>query len=249
MPLEFSARFSCLKRRYRYFFVGDGMNLPKMREAANLLLGTHDFRNFCKIDAANVDNYERTISAIHIRHSYLFSSGSSFRSQMCEAIVEGTAFLWHQIRCIMAILFLIGKGLEDPSVISSLLDVNTCPGKPQYNMASEVPLVLYDCEYEGLEFKVSQFAQQKVWEEFDRRFLDSWIRTALCYGFVEEATKSAVESNASQTAWSGIQGAASRSSNRRYQKLLERTCAVTLEEKKKRVERKRKRLSQDEEST
>lgn len=32
--------------------------------------------------------------------------------------VRGTAFLWHQVRCMTAVLFLIGQGLEKPQVDS-----------------------------------------------------------------------------------------------------------------------------------
>lgn len=34
--------------------------------------------------------------------------------------VCGTAFLWHQVRCMMAVLFLIGKRLEAPDVSVAL---------------------------------------------------------------------------------------------------------------------------------
>lgn len=30
--------------------------------------------------------------------------------------IKGSAFLWHQIRCMVAILFLIGQGFESPNV-------------------------------------------------------------------------------------------------------------------------------------
>ena len=35
---------------------------------------------------------------------------------MYEITVTGKAFLQHQIRCMVAILFLIGNGLEKPEV-------------------------------------------------------------------------------------------------------------------------------------
>lgn len=35
---------------------------------------------------------------------------------MCELTVVGNAFLWHQIRCIVAILLLIGEDKESPEV-------------------------------------------------------------------------------------------------------------------------------------
>lgn len=41
--------------------------------------------------------------------------------------IVGHAFLWHQIRCIMAVLVLIGQGNEDPSIITELLDVERNP--------------------------------------------------------------------------------------------------------------------------
>lgn len=36
--------------------------------------------------------------------------------RMCELVVVGQAFLWHQIRCIVAILFLIAQGKEELEV-------------------------------------------------------------------------------------------------------------------------------------
>ncbi|KAL7813782.1 pseudouridine synthase [Trichoderma gracile] len=59
--------------------------------------------------------------------------------------VRGSAFLWHQIRHMVAVLFLVGQGLEKPSVVSELLDVERNPRRPNYVMADEVPLVLWDC--------------------------------------------------------------------------------------------------------
>lgn len=37
-----------------------------------------------------------------------------------------------QVRCMMAVLLLIGQQLEAPEVIDQLLDVNKHPRKPQY---------------------------------------------------------------------------------------------------------------------
>jgi tRNA pseudouridine38/39 synthase len=59
--------------------------------------------------------------------------------------VRGSAFLWHQIRCMVAVLFMVGQGLEDASVIDRLLDVTAEPRRPAYILANETPLVLWDC--------------------------------------------------------------------------------------------------------
>lgn len=41
--------------------------------------------------------------------------------------IKGKAFLWHQIRCIMGVLILIGQNREDVNVIKELLDVDQNP--------------------------------------------------------------------------------------------------------------------------
>lgn len=68
-----------------------------------------------------------------------------------ELIIECNSFLWHQIRCIVALLFLVGQGREEPSVITELFNVDKYPCKPQYSMSSEIPLVLFDCQYESVD--------------------------------------------------------------------------------------------------
>ncbi|KAK9216409.1 hypothetical protein WN944_008418 [Citrus x changshan-huyou] len=82
-------------------------------------------------------------------------SASFEGNQLCAIKIRGSAFLWHQVRCMVAVLFMIGQGLESIDVIESLLDTNGIPRKPQYNMAPEIPLVLQSCEFEGLKFTCS----------------------------------------------------------------------------------------------
>ena len=45
-----------------------------------------------------------------------------------------------QVRCMVAVLVMVGQGLEEPGVVQQLLDVGTVDRKPQYNMAPEVLL-------------------------------------------------------------------------------------------------------------
>jgi tRNA pseudouridine38/39 synthase len=66
-----------------------------------------------------------------------------------------------QVRCIVAVLLMVGRGLEKPEVVQQLLDVGANPCKPQYNMAAEEPLLLYDCEFEGLEWQRSAASIQR----------------------------------------------------------------------------------------
>ncbi|NWU72306.1 PUS3 synthase, partial [Pterocles burchelli] len=159
---DFSARFSCLKRTYRYFFPCADLDVTLMHAAAQRYVGTHDFRNLCKMDVANgVVNFQRTILSAGV--TWVERGGEAglqdpFR--LCQFEVTGQAFLYHQVRCMMAILFLIGQGMERPEIIDELLDVEKNPRKPQYSMAVEFPLVLYDCEFENLQWLYDREVQE-----------------------------------------------------------------------------------------
>ncbi|KAJ7145805.1 pseudouridine synthase [Mycena epipterygia] len=149
---EFSSRFACKSRHYKYFFAPDGLDIRLMTEAASLLVGGHDFRNFCKLDPAKqLTTYRRRIMSADINPV----AGSAAGMHVLD--LKGSAFLYHQVRHIMAVLFLVGTGLEPPSVVTALLNVE--PGaegdpslpvvdtRPEYQMADALPLMLYECHY------------------------------------------------------------------------------------------------------
>lgn len=140
---DFSARFNCEYRAYKYFFVGGDLDIKAMQEACAMLVGEHDYRNLCTMDVGNVTHFNRRILETRIKPAH-HSTSSDPRFQMYEFYVKGTAFLYHQVRCMMSVLFMVGKHLESPMIVSSLLDVAGVPRKPQYHIASDVPLVLYD---------------------------------------------------------------------------------------------------------
>lgn len=204
-PTNFSARFSCKERHYRYYFtqpaftpttgvagliggpadIGRGsrpkregwLDIDAMKDGAKKFMGLHDFRNFCKIDASKqIEKYERRIFHSEIEEvdsrtgpvGYVGLPGfqefaplaaanghasSSPNNGLMETpkvyyfALHGSGFLWHQVRHMAAILFLIGQGLEPPSLIDELLDVTKHPRKPTYEMADDAPLVLWDCVF------------------------------------------------------------------------------------------------------
>lgn len=43
-----------------------------------------------------------------------------------------------QVRCMVAILILVGKGHEPPEIVRRMLEVETFGNKPQYDLADEV---------------------------------------------------------------------------------------------------------------
>ncbi|CRJ95793.1 hypothetical protein BN1708_002062 [Verticillium longisporum] len=132
--------------------------------------GLHDFRNFCKVDGgkqltnfmrrmfeADIVEVDDVASAVPHLSGAAFaqpetaaaadggSSGGGVTPKVYYLHVRGSAFLWHQIRHMVSVLFLVGQGLERPEVVDELLDVARHPRKPNYGLAHEVPLVLWDC--------------------------------------------------------------------------------------------------------
>ncbi len=154
----FHARFSCQSRHYKYFFARSPiagrppLDLAAMQAAADNLMGEHDYRNFCKVDGSKqIENHKREVVRATVAETA--TAGE------CVFELVGTAFLWHQVRHIIAILFLVGTGLESPSVVTQLLHTSHKPvpslpfdqvvdGKPGYQMAAALPLQLYRCDYE-----------------------------------------------------------------------------------------------------
>lgn len=145
---DFSARFSCSSREYKYFIVQDGsLDLPAMRQAAQHLLGEHDFRHFCKADVLQVQNFMRCVQHVALEPVACCCPGMT----VLALHIKGTAFLWHQIRCIAAVLLMVGRGLEAPDVVQQLLDIQRVPCKPQYGMAAEEPLLLFRCSFDDVQ--------------------------------------------------------------------------------------------------
>ena len=101
---DFSARFSCCGRVYRYYFLRRQYNIPRLQEALHLLEGEHDFRNFCRIDAINVCDFTRTIfkgQVLTIEKGYTCLYGMRSRDKPEHDVLAieiiGRAFLWHQV--------------------------------------------------------------------------------------------------------------------------------------------------------
>lgn len=156
LPLSnpnYSARFDCRERTYRYFFPRSNLNIAQMQRAAHYLVGSHDFRNLCKMDVGNgVVTFDR-----EIRQADIIPADGEYMTptlyDMFYFRLTGKAFLWHQVRCIMAILLMVGQNNEKPEIIQELFDVEKNPCTPQYSLASDAPLNLFNVEYE--EFSTS----------------------------------------------------------------------------------------------
>jgi tRNA pseudouridine38/39 synthase len=206
---DFDARFSCQARHYKYFFSlyespqAPGLDIGAMKRAAHRLIGEHDFRNFCKIDPSKqLTHFRRKILSAEINpvlnhHQQQLSGPSELEKDLQLKLypdalspetnplfvldLVGTAFLYNMVRHIVSILFLIGSGKEEitvidrlfytdphqppsPSIIptaaaaeegclSGLEKVEPIDCKPEYSHASALPLLLYKCVYPEASFQ------------------------------------------------------------------------------------------------
>ena len=136
VPYSFNARYSCLYREYMYYFIEEDLNIDKMKEAATKFLGTHNFINFCKKDPKDNQNF-MYFPVIHRRSLFkaeirLIKKSEDTKMSIYALYLRGSSFLWHQVRCMMGVLFLIGKGQQESSFVSYMLDITKCIRRPEY---------------------------------------------------------------------------------------------------------------------
>eukprot|EP01060_Flectonema_neradi_P030846 TRINITY_DN4559_c0_g1_i1.p1 TRINITY_DN4559_c0_g1~~TRINITY_DN4559_c0_g1_i1.p1 ORF type:complete len:378 (+),score=59.95 TRINITY_DN4559_c0_g1_i1:100-1233(+) len=159
---SFNARFACSGRIYKYFFTRGDKNMDILKEASKKLVGEHDFRNFAKLDVVNVSNFVRKIYAINITHDEGTDSG--------VITIVGTAFLYHQVRCMVAVLFDIACGNEEPKLIDRLLDIKETPARPTYQMAGYEGLVLWDCLFPAISWQSSDLGLANLKSHFSKAY-------------------------------------------------------------------------------
>lgn len=127
MPDAFHARFSAISRAYRYVIYDSPvrpalgsthltwnyrpLNVDLMREAAQLLVGEHDFSSF----QAQGCQAKSPIRTIH--HLHLFKRG-----HLVVIDVQANAFLQHMVRNIAGVLMTIGCGKQPLSWASEVLN-------------------------------------------------------------------------------------------------------------------------------
>ena len=125
--------YDVFKRNYEYQY-NNKVDIKKIKQASILLLGTHDFRSFCKNDKEK-ENTTRTITDINIKES----------KGILEISITGDGFLRYMVRNIISTLLLISEGKKDVSYINELLD-----SKGSIKALKPAPgcgLYLYDIKY------------------------------------------------------------------------------------------------------
>ncbi|KFF56630.1 MULTISPECIES: tRNA pseudouridine(38-40) synthase TruA [Bacillus] len=140
----FHARFSAVKKEYRYFVYTEKhpdvfkrhyayhfsyrLSVQDMREAAKHLIGTHDFTSFCAAKT-EVQDKVRTIYELDWTET---DDGLQMR-------ITGSGFLYNMVRIIVGTLLDAGIGKISPDDVKSMLEAKdreaagrTAPGHGLY---------------------------------------------------------------------------------------------------------------------
>ena len=146
---NFHARFSCVKKEYRYYinikeynplikrYCPTILNLDveKIIKASKLLIGTHDFKGFA---SASIDPRKPTIKTIYSIDIIKHEGFLEFR-------FIGDGFLKYQIRRMMGILVEIGKNKKPIDTITYILETKN-PADSKYILEG-CGLYLYNVYY------------------------------------------------------------------------------------------------------
>lgn len=257
---KYSARFDCVDRTYKYFFPRGNLDIEKMDEACRFLIGSHDFRNLCKMDVGNgVVNYIRRLDSVEIKLGTRNHEGLD-AFDMFHLEIKGSAFLWHMIRCIVAILMLVGQRKEAPEIVKVLLDVETNTKKPQYSLASEIPLNLFTCNFreDRLEGEATTSAEMlNKWIFDEETFKDvitdlqeHWckenVKTTMIYEMLKVLHQEYTAHFPNQPAIIMQASSLNKANKRReYQPLMDRQKCSTLEDRIEHYTKKRRIVKAD----
>lgn len=99
-----------LKRNYSAF-VSFPMDVEKMRQGAEYLVGEHDFVSFCNI-RTNVSDTVRTVHSITI-----IQDGADIVIR-----ITGNGFLYNMVRIIAGTLIRVGRGFYAPERVKEILE-------------------------------------------------------------------------------------------------------------------------------
>lgn len=130
VPERFHSRLNAKGKTYRYRVINSNiphifdrryvcevpekLDLEAMRQAAELLTGTHDFRAFTS-NKRSKKSTVRTVEAIEIEQN----------GDEIDFIFKGSGFLYHMVRIMMGTLLETGLHKREPAQVKELLDAGT----------------------------------------------------------------------------------------------------------------------------
>lgn len=104
------APFPIPTKRLYAFYTYQKLDVKRMQEAADFLLGEHDFKSFCAVNA-QVESTVRTLYRAEVE-----GQGSDIVIR-----VTGNGFLYNMVRIIAGTLMEVGAGKREPEEIPGIL--------------------------------------------------------------------------------------------------------------------------------
>lgn len=98
-------------KRLYHCFVSFDLDVEKMKEGAEYLLGEHDFAAFCCI-RTNARTTVRTIYDLTVEQ----------KGEEITIRVTGNGFLYNMVRIIAGVLIRVGRGFYEPEKVKELLE-------------------------------------------------------------------------------------------------------------------------------
>ena len=126
VDMRFHSRLNAVSKTYEYiiatekpdvftrkyvFFADKKPNVEKMRSAAKLIVGKHDFRGFCSLGRIKKSTV-RTVNFIEIEET----------EGVIKIRINADGFLYNMVRIISGTLYDIGNGTLDECVITELFE-------------------------------------------------------------------------------------------------------------------------------
>lgn len=151
VPLSWHPRYQDSHKTYEYRILNTKVPVPtkrlytchvsfdldveRMRQGAQYLIGEHDFAAFCCI-RTNAKTTVRTVEELEIRRE----------GDEIVLRITGTGFLYNMVRIIAGVLIRVGRGFYEPEKVNALLE-----GKERTKEAVTAPaegLCLIEIAYE-----------------------------------------------------------------------------------------------------
>lgn len=136
-PAMFSARFDALGRMYCYriacgnarpvmawdhaWWYRGSLDIAAMDDAAQLFVGEHDFRSFCKATSAKLLD-ENGRSTSRYVESVQVSAGEEAGESLVFVRVSGNAFLHNMVRIMVGSLVEVGRGHRDTAWLERTME-------------------------------------------------------------------------------------------------------------------------------
>ena len=128
-------RFQLPMLRRDTYFYHYPLDVKKMQEAADYLVGEHDFQSFCS-PATSAKTTVRTIYHLDV----------TLQGEMIAIRVTGNGFLYNMVRIIAGTLIEVGSGAKEPEQIKEILAV--CDRSAAGPTAPAHGLTMIGIEYE-----------------------------------------------------------------------------------------------------